>query len=201
MYTKGGLVVSKKEMTRIWVDGKFVPVTLVEILPQKVLRYKTNDKDGYSAVVIGVDETETKKEKGQKLAYSTTTEFKVDDTFATANEVGKVLDTSFLEGVTSFSVKGFSKGKGYQGAIKRFHLQGGPKTHGSKFHRHVGSMGNRKPRRTMKNHPHAGQMGDAMITLKKIQLLDKLTKDNAQLLIVKGSLPGARNAALKFIIE
>jgi large subunit ribosomal protein L3 len=173
----------------------------VEILPQKVLRYKTADKDGYSAVVVGVNETETQKEKGQKLAYDTVTEFKVDDAFVSANEVGKVLDTSFLEGVTSFAVKGFSKGKGYQGAIKRFHLQGGPKTHGSKFHRHVGSMGNRKPRRTLKNHPHAGQMGDEMITLKKIKLLDSLTRDNEQLLMVKGSLPGARNATLKFIIE
>jgi large subunit ribosomal protein L3 len=201
MHNKGGLVVSKKEMTRIWVDGKFVPVTLVEILPQKVLRYKTNEKDGYSAVVVGVEEVETKKEKGQKLAYSTTTEFAVDDAFATANEVGKVLDTSFVDGVATFSVKGFSKGKGYQGVMKRFHLQGGPKTHGSKFHRHVGSMGNRKPRRTMKNHPHAGHMGDEMITLKQIKLLDSLTRDNEQLLVVRGSLPGARNSKLKFIIE
>jgi ribosomal protein L3 len=62
-------------------------------------------------------------------------------------------------------------------------------------------MGNRKPRRTMKNHPHAGHMGDEFITLKKIRLLDKLTRDNEQLLVVKGSLPGARNATLKFIIE
>ncbi|MDR0650667.1 MAG: 50S ribosomal protein L3 [Candidatus Peribacteria bacterium] len=195
------MVVSKKEMTRIRQDGKMVPVTLVEILPQKVLRYKTADKDGYSAVVIGVNETETHKEKGKKLTYDTVTEFKVDDTFVSANEVGKVLDNSLIEGVTSFAVKGFSKGKGYQGAIKRFHLQGGPKTHGSKFHRHVGSMGNRKPRRTLKNHPHAGHMGDEMITLKKIKLLDSLTRENEQLLIVKGSLPGARNTTLKFIIE
>jgi large subunit ribosomal protein L3 len=124
MHTKGGIVVSKKEMTRIWVDGKMVPVTLVEILPQKVLRYKTGEKDGYQAVVVGVNEQETKKEKGQKFVYDTTTEFKVDDAFVSANEVGSVLDTAFLEGVESFVVKGVSKGKGYQGAIKRFHLQG-----------------------------------------------------------------------------
>jgi large subunit ribosomal protein L3 len=101
-----------------------VPVTLVEILPQKVLRYKTTDKDGYSAVVIGVNETETQKEKGQKLTYDTVTEFNVDDAFVSANEVGKVLDITLADGVASFAVKGFSKGKGYQGAIKRFHLQG-----------------------------------------------------------------------------
>jgi large subunit ribosomal protein L3 len=178
-----------------------VPVTLVEILPQKVLRYKTADKDGYQAVVIGVNETETKKEKGQKLAYDTVVEFKVDDSFQTAHEAGSDLDVSFLEGIDTVSVKGVSKGKGYQGVMKRFHLQGGPKTHGSKFHRHVGSMGNRKPRRTMKNHPHAGHMGDELITLKKISILDRLNKENEQLLVVKGSLPGARNSQLKFIIE
>ena len=201
MYTKGGLVVSKKEMTRVWTDGKMTPVTLVEILPQKILRYKTLEKDGYSAVVVGVDEKETKKEKGQKLSYDAVIEFKVDDAFIASHEVGTVLDMSFLEGIESVVVKGTSKGKGYQGAIKRFHLKGGPKTHGSKFHRHVGSMGNRKPRRTMKNHPHAGHMGDELITLKKIRLLDKLTGDSGQLLVVKGSLPGARNTQLKFIIE
>ncbi|MDR2541354.1 MAG: 50S ribosomal protein L3 [Candidatus Peribacteria bacterium] len=195
------MVVSKKEMTRIRQDGKMVPVTLVEILPQKVLRYKTADKDGYQAVVIGVNETETKKEKGQKLAYDTVVEFKVDDSFQTAHEAGSDLDVSFLEGIDTVSVKGVSKGKGYQGVMKRFHLQGGPKTHGSKFHRHVGSMGNRKPRRTMKNHPHAGHMGDELITLKKISILDRLNKENEQLLVVKGSLPGARNSQLKFIIE
>ncbi|MDR2415980.1 MAG: hypothetical protein LBD75_05240 [Candidatus Peribacteria bacterium] len=111
-------------MTKIWVDGKMIPVTLVEILPQKVLRYKTADKDGYTAVIIGVNEKTTQKEKGQKLTYDTMAEFTVDDTFIAANEVGKVLDTSLVEGVASFAVKGFSKGKGYQGAIKRFHLQG-----------------------------------------------------------------------------
>ena len=194
-------MVAKKEMTRVWVDGKMVPVTLVEVLPQKILRYKTADKDGYSAVVIGVNEKETKKEKGQKLAYDEVVEFKVDETFVSANEVGKVLDTSLIEGVETFAVKGVSKGKGFQGAMKRFHIQGGPKTHGSKFHRHVGSMGNRKPRRTMKNHPHAGHMGDELITLKKIRLLDSLKRENEQLLVIRGSLPGARNTALKFIIE
>ena len=68
MHTKCGLVVAKKEMTRLWIDGKMVPVTMVEILPQKIVRYKTVEKDGYQAAVIGVGEVETKKEKGQKLA-------------------------------------------------------------------------------------------------------------------------------------
>jgi len=201
MNTKGGLIVSKKEMTRIWIEGKMVPVTLVEILPQKILRYKTEEKDGYQAVVVGVGEKELKREKGTKLTYALQTEYRVDSAFSQANEVGKVLDESLLAGVQSFEVKGVSKGKGFQGAMKRFHVSGGPKTHGSKFHRHVGSMGNRKPRRTMKNHPHAGHMGNEAITLKGIKLLDTLQRENEKLLVIKGSLPGGRNSKLKFIIE
>ena len=201
MHNKWGLVVSKKEMTRLWIDGKMVPVTMVEVLPQKIVRYKTVEKDGYQAAVIGVDEVETKKEKGQKLAYDMQTEFDVDDAYVASHEAGSVLDLSSMDGVQSVEVKWTSKWKWYQWAMKRFHLQGGPETHGSKFHRHIWSMGNRKPRRTMKNHPHAGHMWDETITLKHVQIIDSMKRDNEQILLVKWSLPGARNGKLKFIIE
>ena len=201
MHNKWGLVVSKKEMTRLWIDGKMVPVTMVEILPQKIVRYKTVEKDGYQAAVVGVEEVETKKEKGQKLAYDMQTEFDVDDAYVAAHEAGSLLDLSSMDGVQTVEVKWTSKWKGYQGAMKRFHLQGGPETHGSKFHRHIWSMGNRKPRRTMKNHPHAGHMWDELITLKHVQIIDSIKRDNEQLLVVKWSLPGSRNGKLKFIIE
>ena len=201
MHTKWGLVVAKKEMTRLWIDGKMVPVTMVEILPQKIVRYKTVEKDGYQAAVIGVDEVETKKEKGQKLAYDMQTEFDVDDAYVTSHEAGSILDLSSMDGVKTVEVKWTSKWKWYQWAMKRFHLQGGPETHGSKFHRHIWSMWNRKPRRTMKNHPHAGHMWDEAITLKHVQIIDSMKRDNEQILLVKWSLPGARNGKLKFIIE
>lgn len=201
MHTKWGLVVAKKEMTRLWIDGKMVPVTMVEILPQKIVRYKTVEKDGYQAAVIGVDEVETKKEKGQKLAYDMQAEFDVDDAYVASHEAGSVLDLSSMDGVQSVEVKWTSKWKWYQWAMKRFHLQWGPETHGSKFHRHIWSMGNRKPRRTMKNHPHAGHMWDETITLKHVQIIDSMKRNNEQILLVKWSLPGARNGKLKFIIE
>ena len=201
MHTKWGLVVAKKEMTRLWIDGKMVPVTMVEILPQKIVRYKTVEKDGYQAAVIGVDEVETKKEKGQKLAYDMQAEFDVDDAYVSSHEAGSVLDLSSMDGVKTVEVKWTSKWKWYQWAMKRFHLQGGPETHGSKFHRHIWSMGNRKPRRTMKNHPHAGHMWDETITLKHVEIIDCMKRDNEEILLVKGSLPGARNGKLKFIIE
>ena len=201
MHTKWGLVVAKKEMTRLWIDGKMVPVTMVEILPQKIVRYKTVEKDGYQAAVIGVDEVETKKEKGQKLAYDMQAEFDVDDAYVASHEAGSVLDLSSMDGVQSVEVKWTSKWKWYQWAMKRFHLQWGPETHGSKFHRHIWSMWNRKPRRTMKNHPHAGHMWDETITLKHVQIIDSMKRDNEEILLVKWSLPGARNGKLKFIIE
>ena len=201
MHTKWGLVVAKKEMTRLWIDGKMVPVTMVEILPQKIVRYKTVEKDGYQAAVVGVDEVETKKEKGQKLAYDMQTEFDVDDAYVSSHEAWTILDLSSMDGVQTVEVKWTSKWKWYQWAMKRFHLQGGPETHGSKFHRHIWSMGNRKPRRTMKNHPHAWHMWDEAITLKHVQIIDSMKRDNEQILLVKWSLPGARNGKLKFIIE
>ena len=201
MHTKWGLVVAKKEMTRLWIDGKMVPVTMVEILPQKIVRYKTIEKDGYQAAVIGVDEVETKKEKGQKLAYDMQAEFDVDDAYVSSHEAGSILNLDSMDGVKTVEVKWTSKWKWYQWAMKRFHLQGGPETHGSKFHRHIWSMGNRKPRRTMKNHPHAGHMWDETITLKHVEIIDCMKRDNEEILLVKGSLPGARNGKLKFIIE
>ena len=201
MHTKWGLVVAKKEMTRLWIDGKMVPVTMVEILPQKIVRYKTVEKDGYQAAVIGVDEVETKKEKGQKLAYDMQAEFDVDDAYVSSHEAGSILDLSSMDGVKTVEVKWTSKWKWYQWAMKRFHLQWGPETHGSKFHRHIWSMWNRKPRRTMKNHPHAGHMWDETITLKHVEIIDSIKRDNEQILLVKWSLPGARNGKLKFIIE
>ncbi|MCF7835074.1 50S ribosomal protein L3 [Candidatus Gracilibacteria bacterium] len=201
MSNKGGIVVQKKEMTRVWDNEKQIPVTVVKILQQEIVRYKDQDKDGYISAVVGVEKKELKKEKGKKIDYKMMTEFKVDDSFVQQHEVGKIIDESLLDEIKTVTVVGYSKGKGYQGAMKRFNLDGGPKTHGSKFHRHVGSMGNRKPRRTLKGHPHAGQMGYEKITLKKINVIDFVDSNNEKLIIVKGSLPGTYNGLLKFIIE
>lgn len=198
---KGGIVVSKQEMTKMWIDDKFMAVTLVKLLPQEIIRYKTNEKDGYVAVVVGVEKKELNKEKGQKTDYSMVTEFIVDDGFVAAHQAGEVLDTALFDGVASITVTGFSKGKGFQGMVKRCNIKGGPATHGHKFTRSGGSKGNRKPRRTLKGHPHAGHMGSEQLTIKKIPLLKVLERDGEKLMIVKGSLPGARNSKLKFFVE
>ena len=153
--TKGGLVVSKQEMTKMWIDDKFVAVTLVKLLPQEIVRFKTNEKDGYVAAVVGVEKKELNKEKGQKVDYSMVTEFLVDENFIAVHQSGEALDTNLFDGVATVSVTGQSKGKGFQGMVKRCNIKGGGATHGHKFTRSGGSKGNRKPRRTMKGHPHA----------------------------------------------
>lgn len=199
--TKGGLVVSKQEMTKMWIDDKFVAVTLVKLLPQEILRFKTNEKDGYIAAVVGVEKKDLNKEKGQKTAYGMVAEFLVDDAFISAHQAGEILDTTLFDGVATISVTGQSKGKGFQGMVKRCNIKGGSATHGHKFTRSGGSKGNRKPRRTMKGHPHAGHMGSEQKTIKRIPLLKVIERGDEKLMVVKGSLPGARNSKLKFFVE
>lgn len=198
---KWGLIVVKKEMTKMWIQDNFVPVTLVQLVPQEIVRYKTQDKDGYVSAVVGIEKKELTKDKGQKIVYKKMKEYKVDDTFVAAHKVGDLLDTTLLEGVTHVDVTGEAKGKGFQGMVKKFHIKGGWATHGHKFTRTWWSKGNRKPRRTLKGHPHAGHMGTQVVTLKNVPLLDKLVKDNETLIVIKGSIPGGYNSLLSLAIK
>jgi len=179
------------------IDNSFVPVTLVQVIPQEIVRFKTEEKDGYTSLVLWI-EKKSKSTKG-KLPYKKVTEFYVDDTFVQAHKAGEVLDISILDWVESIEVVGTSKGKWFQWVMKRFHAKWWPKTHGSKFHRQIWSLGNRKPRRVQKWHPHAGRMGWGQITLKNIKILDRENGDE-QIVVLKGSLPWANNEYLKLVI-
>lgn len=198
---KGGLIVAKKEMTKMWIEDNFVPVTLVQLVPQEIVRYKTQEKDGYVSAVVGVEKKELKKDKGQKIRYKKIQEYRVDDAFVSAHQTGSVLDLALLEGVTQVDVTGTAKGKWFQGMVKKFHIKGGWATHGHKFTRTGGSKGNRKPRRTLRGHPGAWHMGTQRVTLKNISLLDKITKDHETLVVLKGSIPGAYNSLLTLTIK
>jgi len=198
---KGWLIVTKQEMTKMWINDNFVAVTLVKLVPQEIVRYKTQEKDGYVSAVVGVQKKELKKDKGQKIAYKKTQEYKVDDAFVSSHEAWSLLDLWLLEGITEVDVTGVSKGKGFQGMVKKFHIKGGWATHGHKFTRTGWSKGNRKPRRTLKGHPHAGHMWSERITLKNIPIIDKIVKDNETLVVLKGSVPGAYNSLLTLTIK
>jgi len=198
---KGWLIVVKKEMTKMWIENNFVPVTLVQVLPQEIVRFKTQEKDGYVSAVVGVQKKELKKDKGQKIAYKKVQEYRVEDSFVTSHEAGSLLDLALLDGVSEVDVTGTAKGKGFQGMVKKFHIKGGWATHGHKFTRTGWSKGNRKPRRTLKGHPHAGHMWTQRVTLKNIPILDKMTKENETLVVLKGSVPGAYNSLLTLTVK
>lgn len=177
-----------------------IPVTVVKILPQEVVRFKTQEKDWYSAVVVWVNRKDLNKDKGQKIKYSMTVEFKnIDDGFANNYKSWSAIDINLLEGVNEVSLTWTSKGKGFQWVMKRFHAKWWPKTHWSKFHRQIWSLGNRKPRRVNKWHPHAGRMWGDQITLKNIQIIDRIEQNNEQLLLLKGSIPWSYNGFIKIL--
>ncbi len=198
---KGWLVVKKQEMTRIWVDDKFVPVTIVKIVPQEIVRYKTDEKDWYAAVVVGVEKKERDVKKWKKIVYKDTVEFKVESDYVQNNQIGKVFDADVVQWVESVDVVWISKGKGFQGMVKRCNIKWWWATHGHKFTRTGWSKGNRKPRRTLKGHPHAGHMWTDRITLKDIKVLDVIKTDSEQLIALKGSLPWAYNGMLKISLR
>jgi large subunit ribosomal protein L3 len=175
------------------VNDRHTAVTLLEIVPQEVVRFKTIEKDWYEATVIGVGKKELNKEKGQKLSYDLVKEFWCDDSFKDTFPAGTVLSEAFLEGVQMVDVTGVSKGKGFSWVMKRFNTKWWPKTHGSKFHRHVWSLGNRKPRRVQKWHPHAWHMGTDTTTLHNRPVIDIATLEGKPFVIVKWAVPGSYN--------
>jgi len=127
---KGWLIVAKKEMTKMWIEDNFVPVTLVQIVPQEIVRYKTLEKDGYVSAVVGMEKKERNKDKGQKIVYRKMQEYKVDDSFVSSHEAWSLLNFDLLEGVAQVDVTGTAKGKGFQGMVKKFHIKWGGATHG-----------------------------------------------------------------------
>lgn len=185
MFTQWWLIVKKKEMTRVMINDKLTPVTIVQIVPQKVIRHKTQAKDWYDALVVGV--------MGKNDSYLKQKEFNIASEMLTSFPAWYVFDDSFLDGVNAVALQWVSKGKWFAWVIKRHHMSGMPATHGHKFTRVGWSKGNRKPRRWFKWHPHAGHMWSDTITVKNIDLLQKLSFDKETLLVLKGSIPGGYN--------
>jgi large subunit ribosomal protein L3 len=193
------LLGKKLGMTQIY-DGEnvLVPVTVVEAGPCPVVQIKTAEKDGYHAVQIGFGEAKphrlNKPETGHlKKAglnpHSTLREVRFSK--APDVKVGDVVtvDTAFSEG-QMVDVIGVSKGKGFQGVVKRFRVAGGPASHGSMFHRRVGSIGMRQtPGHTFKNQIMPGHMGSRNRTVQNLRVVKIIAEKN--LVLVRGSLPGA----------
>jgi len=194
-----GLIGRKVGMTSVFQDdGTMVPVSVVAVEPNTITRLRTTLRDGYTAVQLGIEPSKrlSKPESGQlgdlpKVA--TIREFRVDS--VDDYEVGQTLDVSLFAAGDLVDVTGVSKGKGFAGHIKRHHFKRGPKTHGSDHHREPGSIGpGTTPGRVYKGMRMAGHMGDQGATIKKLRVVR--TDPERNLVLVKGTLPGSRNALI-----
>jgi large subunit ribosomal protein L3 len=194
-----GLIGRKVGMTQIFqADGTMIPVTAVIIEPNTVTRLRTVERDGYTAVQLGIEASRriTKPEKGQLKdlpPVSTIREFRMDDVDAYA--VGQKLTVDLFAEGELVDVTGISKGKGFSGTIKRHHFSRGPETHGSDHHREPGSIGpGTTPGRVYKGLRMSGHLGVDRVTVKKLTVVRADPERN--LLLVRGSVPGAPNALL-----
>ena len=195
-----GLIGKKLGMTSIFTpEGESVPVSVVEVEPNTVTGLRTPERDGYSAVQLGALKAKriTKPRAGQLKdlpQVKVAREFRLDD--ISEYEVGQTLDVSLFADGEEVDVTGVSKGRGFSGTIKRHGFRRGPETHGSDSHRQPGSIGaGTYPGKVFKGTGMAGHMGNDRITVKKMTVIR--TDADRNLLLIKGSVPGGRNAILE----
>ena len=188
-----GILGKKIGMTRILQDdGRVIPITLVQCEPNVVAQVKTKEKDGYPAIVLGFCALK-KPMKTRKFRFLKEVKTEENETY---NKGDQVTVEKFKD-IKTVEVVSVSKGKGFQGVVKRYHFRGGPETHGSHAHREPGSIGCRaKPGRVAKGKKLPGHMGGAQVTLKRIPV--EYIDAEKNLIGLKGPVPGA-NKSLIFI--
>ncbi len=193
------LIGKKIGMTQVYdAQNVLVPVTVVEAGPCNVVQVKTVENDGYNAVQLGFSKKKLKntakgelnhaKKAGLEQAPRVLSEVRLAET--PNYKAGDVLTVeSFKEGQI-VDVIGVSKGKGFQGVVKRFRVAGGPASHGSMFHRRIGAIGMRQtPGRTFKNQAMPGHMGQLRRTVQNLLVVKVITEKN--LILIRGAVPGA----------
>lgn len=192
-----GLLGRKVGMTQVFQpDGTMVPVSVLSVEPNTVTLVRTPERDGYSAVQVGTGTAKrlTRPRLGQLKGLPRVRdvrETRVED--GAAYEVGQTLRVDLFEAGEQVDITGVSKGKGFSGTIKRHHFRRGPETHGSDSHRAPGSIGGgTTPGKVFKGTGMAGRMGHDRVTVKKATILRVDTERD--LLLVKGPVPGPRNA-------
>ncbi len=195
-----GLIGKKLGMTQVFTgDGRCVSVTVVQVGPCTVLQKKTVSKDGYNALQIGFAAKEARKvskpmrghvQAAGKGAFAHIQEGAVDD--IDSYEVGDEIGLDLFSAGDKVHVTGRSKGRGFQGVMKRHGFAGGRETHGSMAHRNPGSIGQcAYPGKVFRGHKMSGQMGNRKVTVRNLEVLDVDFSNN--LLLIKGALPGANN--------
>lgn len=198
---KKAILATKVGMTQIFnEDGLLIPVTVLQAGPCVVTQVKTEDNDGYAAVQVGFGQIReklvNKPEKGhfEKAGVDAKRflkEFKFDN--AAEYEVGQEIKADIFAAGDHIDATAISKGKGFQGAIKRHGQSRGPMAHGSKFHRHAGSNGAASdPSKVAKGKKMPGQMGNVQVTVQNLEIVRVDTENN--LLLVKGAVPGPKKS-------
>jgi large subunit ribosomal protein L3 len=196
-----GLIAKKEGMTQVFDEqGVFIPVTVIRVEPNQVVALKKKETCGYEAVVLGIGDkrksTTTKSYAGQfPEGVATKQVLKEFRDFDNEVAVGDKLGAEIFDGVRFLDVTATSKGKGFQGVMKRWGFHGGRAAHGSKFHREAGSTGQcTSPGRTFKNVKMPGRMGREKVTVQNLQVV----KVDAEMgvILVRGSVPGVKNCTL-----
>ncbi len=200
-----GILGKKIGMTRVYDEiGESTPVTVIEAGPCRILQVKSVAKDGYGAIQVGFENKQQSRinkplighfKKAGTEGFYHIREFRTGD-----GENYKAGDTIALDALFKIGdyvdVQGSSKGRGFQGVVKRHGFKGGRDTHGSNFHRAPGSIGcSAWPSRVVKGKKLPGRMGNERVVKKNIQVIDIRSDEN--ILIVKGPVPGAKNGLLK----
>ncbi len=195
-----GILGKKLGMTQVFAtDGKLVPVTVVEVEPNVVTQVKTVASDGYDAVQLGFDTIREKLSNKARTGHTnkantTPKRFlrEIRGVDVSQYELGQTISADLFAAGEIVDVSGISKGKGFQGVIKRHNQSRGPMTHGSQYHRGVGSMGTLLPMHVLKGKKLPGHMGNVATTVQNLEIIAVDMENNC--LLVKGNVPGPKNA-------
>lgn len=195
-----GILGRKIGMTQVFTkNGKLVPVTVVEVEPNVVTQIKTKEKDGYDAIQLGavtVKEKSSNKAKigHTKKANTTPKRFLKELRGVNVNDytLGQVISVDLFKEGEIVDVSGISKGKGFQGVIKRYNQSRGPMGHGSQYHRGVGSLGTLLPMHVLKGKKLPGHMGNVATTIQNLEVVSVDLENNV--ILIKGNVPGPKKS-------
>jgi len=194
-----GILGRKVGMTQVFTeDGRLIPVTVVEVEPNKVMQVKTQEKNGYNAIQLGVFEKKEKNankaEIGNAKKAGTTPKryLKEIRDVEGAYNIGDTVNADIFHVGEIVDVTGTTKGKGFTGVIKRHNQSRGPMTHGSHYHRKPGSLGTMLPKRVLKGKHLSGHMGVETVTIENLEIIEVNVAENY--ILVSGNVPGTKNS-------
>ena len=195
-----GILGKKIGMTQVFTkEGKLIPVTVIEVEPNVVTQIKTVEKDGYEAIQLATDTIREKLSNKPQMGHTnkantTPKRFLREIRGVNVNDytLGQTINVDVFEAGEMVDVTGTSKGKGFQGVIKRYNQTRGPMGHGSQYHRGVGSLGTLLPMHVLKGKKMPGQMGYVQRTVQNLEVVSVDTENN--IILVKGNVPGPKKS-------